>query len=156
MVLWFYGSTASHTPSGWAPASHTLHGCAPLPRTPPLGGLPLRLARTGFHDLLGILKPFLSTGPAPWRVWTPNFVGLSGITRAIYHTSLGDVLSMVTEICRIVPKWSPTPVPPPPSPGLTFRYLLAKIKCSICSYQTGFLAAGPAPPRFLTRNFVGL
>ena len=24
---------------------------------------------------------------------------------------------MVTEICRIVPKWSPTPVPLPPRPG---------------------------------------
>ena len=33
---------------------------------------------------------------------------------------VGDVRSMLMEICRIVPKWSPAPVPAPPCPGLTF------------------------------------
>ena len=126
MVLWFNAYTASlghdfmtlrafpgfHNPMAlWFCGS-----MVPRPRSS------RGLARTGFHDLLGILKPFLSTAPAPWRLWTRNFVGLLDITGAIYHKSLGDVLSMVTEICRIVPKWSPTPVPPPPLPGLTFSH----------------------------------
>ena len=68
MVLWFYGYTASlghdfmtfrafpgfHNPMAlWFCGSMVAR-----PRSAPV------LARTGFHDLLGILKPFLSTGPA--------------------------------------------------------------------------------------------
>ena len=49
----------------------------------------------------------------------PNLVGLYVITRSIYHKSLGDVPSMLMEICRIVPKRSP-PQYPPFLPGLNF------------------------------------
>ena len=73
--------------------------------------------RLGFF---GIFKTFLPTDPVPWWVSTQNFVGLYIITRAMYHKSLGDVPSMLMEICRIVSKRSPTPVPPPPPNGLNF------------------------------------
>ena len=75
---------------------------------------------TASLGVFGIFKTFLPTDPIPWLVSTQNLLGLDIITRAIYHKGLGDVPSMLMEICRIVPKWSPTPVPPPPCPGLTF------------------------------------
>ena len=63
------------------------------------------------------------------------------ITRAIYHKSLGDVPSMLMEIGGHVPKWSPTPVPPPPWPGLTFpdfrdfSDFFARRPCPLVSFE---------------------
>ena len=111
MALWFYGSVV-------------LWFCGLVviwPRSAPV----LASARPGAslgHDFMAFsgfsrlfCPPTLSLGES-----TQNLVGLYIITRAIYHKILGDVPSMLTEICRIVPKWSPTPVPPPPCPALTF------------------------------------
>ena len=63
---------------------------------------------------------------------------------------------MVTEICRIVPKWSPTPVTAPPGPGLTFQYLLAKgvltARCARCAR----CAVRLIPAEFLVTKASGL
>ena len=95
-VPWFYGYTASLGPVLAHARPRALVG----------------------HDFM-TFSGSLPTGPAPQRVSTRSFLGLLGITRATCHKSLCHVPSMVTEICRIVPKWSPTPVPPP-SLGLNF------------------------------------